>query len=295
MCPSGRGRTNQSIMSHQHILVQRRRYIMGILIKKTLSPLVLFLFCTLCFSAAETFAADNELRISDAACDIQYASQKIAKSYFYKELDIRYESAVQHLQEGLAAFDKNISVLQQGLQGKEQENIMKFLLSSYDKLKVILPKPYSNKNGAMVIDASESLFEAAEFLAEAHLPKNRSVEETMMGDIQRQLRLLERINKYYIAHHAGIENENNVIQLKHSVTVFETGLKKIAEHEAHSKALQKSIDSINKLWPIAKDFYLGIQKRAQPVIVLAATDKLIEELVVLEKYHKVLVSNNEKK
>lgn len=267
---------------------------MSIQIKNTLHALVLFLFSTLCFSPAEVLADGTELRISDAACDIQYASQKIAKSYFYKELDIRYESAVQHLQEGLAEFDENIPVLQQGLQDKEQENIMKFLLSSYDKLKAILPRPYSDENGAMVIDASESLFEAAEFLAEAHLPKNQGSAEIMLGDIQRQLRLLERINKYYIAHHAGIENKDNVIQLKQSVSTFENGLSKITAYGKHSQLLQKNINSIMKLWPIAKDFYLGIQSRAQPVIVLAATDKLIEELVVLERYHKQEVLPTEK-
>jgi hypothetical protein len=287
MCPlSGHDRTNESVMTRQHILVHGKRYIMGILIKKTLHPLVLFLFCTLCFSAAEGLAANKELRISDAACDIQYASQRIAKTYFYKELDIRYEIAVQQLKEGIAELDNNIPVLQQGLQGKEQDNIMKFLLSSYDKLKAILPKPYSNENGAMVIDASESLFEAAEFLAEAHLPKDRNTVEIMLGDIQRQLRLLERINKYYIAHHAGIENEDNFIQLKQSVSGFEAGISKITEQENHPEALDKHVNSINKLWPIAKDFYLGIQSRAQPVIVLAATDKLIEELVALEKHYK---------
>ena len=194
---------------------------MGILIKNTLHTLVLLFFCILCFSAVEVSAENSERLVSNAACDIQYASQKIAKSYFYKELDIRYEIAVQHMQEGLTEFDKNIPILQQGLQDKEQENIMKFLLSSYDKLKTILPKPYSDKNGAMVIDASESLFEAAEFLAEAHLPKDRNSEEVILGEIQRQLRLLERINKYYIAHNAGIENGDNVIQLKQSVTAFE--------------------------------------------------------------------------
>lgn len=197
------------------------------------------------------------------------------------------------MQEGLTEFDKNIPILQQGLQGKEEESIMKFLLSSYERLKTILPKPYNNEHGAVVIDASESLFEAAEFLSEAHLPKNKNTDEIMLGVIQRELRLLERINKYYIAHHAGIENSNNVIQLKQSVTDFEAGLQKITKHENHPGALQKSITSINKLWPIAKDFYLGIQSRTQPVIVLAATDKLTEELVVLEKHHKQKASRNE--
>ena len=268
---------------------------MGILIKNILHGLVFFFFCTLCFSSVHVFADDGELRVWDAACGMQYASQKIAKSYFYKEQDIRYESAVQHIQEGIAEFDKNVPVVQQGILGKEQENIMKFLLSSYDKLKTILPRPYSHENGAIVLDASESIFEAADFLAEAHLPSNRNDEELMLGIIQRQLRLLERINKYYIANHAGNTSEDSAIQLKQSVADFEAGVQKINEHEKHTEALKTSVEHINTLWPIAKDFYLGIQKRAQPVIVLAATDKLIKELAVLEEYHKELVLHNGKK
>ncbi|MCI5211505.1 MAG: hypothetical protein D3910_22600 [Candidatus Electrothrix sp. ATG2] len=268
---------------------------MGVLSKNTLHGLTFFLFFTFCFLAVEVMADNSELYISNAACEIQHASQKIAKSYFYKELDIRYEIAVQHIKEGQKEFDENLPLLQKNLQGKEQENIMKFVLSSYEQLKAILPKPYSEKNGAVVIDASESIFEAAAFLAEAHLPKDRNDEAIMLGDIQRQLRLLERINKYYIAHHAGIKDGNSVIQLKQSVADFETALQKINDHEKHTEALAKSVERINKLWPLAKDFYLGLQQRAQPVIVLAATDKLTKDLGLLEQYHKELVLQNGKK
>ena len=259
---------------------------MGILTKNTLRSLI-FLFSVLCLFSGEALAEGGEERIAHAASDIQYASQKIAKSYFYKELDIRYETAVEQMNEGLAEFDSKLPTLQRGIQGKEQKNIMKFLLSSYDQLKAILPKPFSKKNGAIVIDASESLFDAAGFLAEAHLSKNRNSEQTTLGEIQLLLRLLERINKYYIAHHAGIKNSNNVIQLRQAVATFEAGLTKVTAHASETKALEKNVSSINKLWPIAKDFYLGVQKRAQPVIVLAATDKLTDELMILEKYHKM--------
>jgi hypothetical protein len=259
---------------------------MGILIKKMLHSLI-FLFCACCFFSTEAFAGNGEERIANAASNIQYASQKIAKSYFYKEHDIRYETAVQQMKEGLADFDNNLPTLQQGIQGDEQKNIMKFLLSSYDKLKMILPKPFSKENGAIVIDASESLFDAAGFLAEAHLAKDRTTSQKILEETQLLLRLLERINKYYIAHYAGIKNNNNVIQLKQAVATFEAGLSDVTKHTENTGGLEKNINSINKLWPIAKDFYLGVQKRAQPVIVLAATDKLTDELLVLEKHHKL--------
>ena len=268
---------------------------MKILNKNTLHGRVFFLFCIFFFSVVEVMAADSKLHVSDAACGIQYASQKIAKSYFYKELDIRYETAVQHIKQGQKEFDENLPLLQENLRDKEQENIMKFVLSSYEQLKAILPKPYSDENGAIILDASESIFEAAGFLAEAHLPEHRNGEEIMLGDIQRQLRLLERINKYYIAHHAGIKDESSVTQLKQSVADFETGLQKINDHEKHTEALAKSVERIDKLWPIAKDFYLGLQQREQPVIVLAATDKLTEDLGLLEQYHKKMVLENGKK
>ncbi len=259
---------------------------MGILTKNTLRSLI-FLFSVLFLFSGEGLAAGGEERIANAASNIQYASQKIAKSYFYKEQDIRYETAVQQMHEGLAEFDSNLPALQQGVQGKEQKNIMKFLLSSYDQLKAILPKPFNKRNGAIVIDASESLFDAAGFLAEAHLSNDRTDEQTILEETQHLLRLLERINKYYIAHHAGIKNSNNVIQLRQAVATFEAGLTKVTAHTTETRELEKNLNSINKLWPIAKDFYLGVQKRAQPVIVLAATDKLTDELLVLEKHHKL--------
>lgn len=258
--------------------------------KKTLHTLVLFFFCTLCFSVAEVMANDNandnELQISNAACKIQHASQKIAKSYIYKEMDIRYEIAFQQMQEGLVEFDKNIPILQQGIKGKKEEKTMKRIVSSYQQLKAILPQPYSKKNGKIAIDASEALFEDAEILAQAYLPKNRTVVERTLGDIQRQLRLLERINKYYIAHHAGLDDKNDFIHLKDSIAKFEAGLSTIAEHENHPEESQQNVRRIHKLWPIAKEFYLGIQTRAQPVTVLATTDKLAEKLVALEKHHQ---------
>ena len=172
---------------------------MSILFKKYLCSLV-FLFCAFAFFSGEALAEDREGAISTAASNIQQASQRIAKSYFYKEQDIRYEKAVEQMEEGLTEFDKNLPTLQQGIQGKEQEGIMKFLLSSYEKLKAIRHKPLTKKNGAIVIDASESLFDAAGFLAEAHLPKDRTTEQTILEETQRLLRQLERINKYYIAH-----------------------------------------------------------------------------------------------
>lgn len=267
---------------------------MGILIKKMLRSLT-FLFCVFCLFSADVFAGSGEERIANAASNIQYASQKIAKSYFYKEHDIRYETAVQHMQEGLAEFDSNLPTLRQGLEGEDQKNIMKFLLSSYDQLKMILPKPFSKKNGAIVIDASESLFDAAGFLAEAHLSNDRTTDQTILEETQRLLRLLERINKYYIAHHAGIKNSNNVIQLRQAVATFEAGLTKVTSHAKETGELEKNVSSINKLWPIAKDFYLGVQQRAQPVIVLAATDKLTDELLVLEKHHKLKTQKDPQK
>jgi hypothetical protein len=190
------------------------------------------------------------------------------------------------MQEALVEFDENIPILQKGIQGKKEENTMKRILSFYEQLKAILPQPYSNKNGKIAIDASEALFKDAEFLAEAHLPKNRNVIDIMLGDIQRQRRLLERINKYYIAHHAGLDDKNNFIYLKESIAKFEAGLSKITEHENHPEESQQNVRRIHKLWPIAKEFYLGIQSRAQPVTVLTITDKLSEKLAALENHHK---------
>ena len=135
-----------------------------------------------------------------------------------------------------------------------------------------------------MIDFSESLLEGAEFLSGKY-GKGKGGEAGMLSEVENLLFLLERVNKYYIAHKAGFTDYNNVVQLQKAVEDFEGGLKKINSYSRYPETVQNSVKKINQFWPLAKEFYLGVQKNALPVIVLASTDRLEKEVKTLADFH----------
>ncbi|MDU9048809.1 MAG: hypothetical protein Q3M30_08145 [Candidatus Electrothrix sp. Rat3] len=110
-----------------------------------------------------------------------------------------------------------------------------------------------------MIDYSESLLEGAEFIAEQHIRKD-DAEQDMLIAVEEQLFLLERINKFYIAYQAGFKNYNNVVQLKQAVQDFETTMAKINAYTKYSGSTLTCRNKINEFWPVAKEFFIDIQK-----------------------------------
>jgi hypothetical protein len=246
-----------------------------------------FFICALYITTA--FAGDDgkhRLVMLKAAKDVEYLSQKIAKAYFYRQQGIRPDSAAKDLKKGIARLQKDLIILQEGIEkgDKEEENVAVFLDYTYNELKDILNKPYSRDNGALIIDYSESLMEGGAFLAQGHMHKE-SPEEAMLVTVEHMLFLLERINKLYIAYQAEFQDYTNVIQLKEAVQDFDTDLSKVNAYKKYSSSTRKSRDKLNEFWPVAQEFFLDLQKAALPVIVLASAEKLQKELDTLDGFH----------
>ncbi len=48
---------------------------------------------------------------------------------------------------------------------------------------------------------------------------------------------------------------------------------------------KKAVAKVVKYWPIAKKFYLGVEKNDLPLIVYISTQYMEKSLAVLERYH----------
>jgi len=241
--------------------------------------------CALLHSgSASANVNQHELDMLKTAKIVEICSQKIAKAYFYKQLDIRADQAETDLKESLSQLQTSIKKLQDGGgDSKEEKNLGKFLAYTHSELDSMMSKPYSKEAGALMIDYSESLMEGANSLVSKH--KGKGAEAGMLAEVEQLLFLVERVNKYYIAHKAGYKDYNNVAQLEKAVKDFESGLTKVNAYTSYPENLQASVKNINKFWPVAKEFYLGVQDSALPVIVLASTDKLEQEIKTLEQFH----------
>ncbi|MCI5132534.1 MAG: hypothetical protein D3904_13725 [Candidatus Electrothrix sp. EH2] len=263
--------------------------------KKTLKYAAAGMLCALYLAPAFAAEGKHDLLTVEAAENIRYSSQKITKAYFYKQQGVRPDRATEDLKKSLALLKKDLIVVQDGLKqgNKEEKNIVVYLEYTLDELLDLVDKPYSKENGALMIDYSESLLEGAEFVTEQHLRKENA-EEKMLVSVEELLFLLERINKFYIAYQAGFKDYNNVKQLKKAVQDFESTLAEINAYTKYADDTLTSRNKINEFWPVAKEFFVDIEKGALPVIVLASVEKLETEIKVLEDYHYKKASSNRK-
>ena len=157
------------------------------------------IFCILAAGNAVANVDQHDLAMMESAKNVGIASQKIAKAYFYKHMDIRPDHAEQDLTESLTDLKRDILRIHEGIKGnsKEEKNIAVFLSYTRDELDRALSKPYSQENGALMIDFSESLLEGADFLSGKY-GQAKSGEAGMLAEVENLLFLLEVNRKWHL-------------------------------------------------------------------------------------------------
>lgn len=250
--------------------------------------LIMF-FCLMVVNTGNA-AIIQQIATLEAAENIKYLSQELTKAYFYKELEIRVVQAKRDIEEGMATLDSAIETLNSDVTDEETQGVLTFIVFARDEMKSTITQPYSEENGAMMLDFSESLLEGATLIGQKLFQKN-DIEQAGLVTVKQMKFMLERINKYYIAHKAGFKDYNNVVQLEKAIAGFEANLKKVNAY-SYPASLRPSTEKINKFWPIAKGFYLGIEKGSLPIIVMSSTNNLERALHNLQDYHYKKITTN---
>ncbi len=253
-------------------------------LNKNFIKITLLAFFSLVLVNTTSAATKQQITRLEAAENIKYVSQEITKAYFYRELEIRIVQAKRDLKESMAELDNDIKTLTASAKDDEEIGVLTFISFSRDEMESTLKNPYTDESGALMLDFSESLLEGASLIAEKQAQKGNARENELVV-VKQMGFLLERINKYYIAHKAGFKDYNNVVQLENAIRDFEANLKKVNSYN-YPSSLRPNVDKINKFWPIAKQFYLGIEKGALPIIVMSSTNNLERALDKLLDHHR---------
>ena len=261
-------------------------------IRLSLAKACLLLVAGLLHATAADAATQREASLLEAAENVQIASQQIAKAYFYVALNTRPERAAEDLKAGLASLDRDISILTDGVEDPSLRNLILFISFNRDELHETLAKPFSNENGAVILDFSESLLEGAEAIARTYTDPN-DTEESMLLVVEKMDFLLERMSKYYIAFQAGFRDENNVRQIVAAAAQFDTLLPTISAYSGYPEDLKTRVRKLNKYWPIAKGFYLDVKNSSLPETVFISSDYMESTVRRLEKYHFNQIAKSE--
>ncbi len=226
----------------------------------------------------------SDVKILEASEEIKFMSQKIVKEYFYqaKRANVA-KRGERKLQAIVSQLDEKLRLIATATRSKDARNLLSFLSLSSEQIGEIVVQPYSMERAALMIDYSETLLEGATSLTQEHA-YDFSLEEQMFIRIKNMEYLLERINKYYLAYHAGFVTKHTLKALYGAIDQFDTELAVLFTY-SYEGSLLKELEMIRQYWRVVRVFYVSIKKHTLPNILYLSTLHLESVLADLALFH----------
>jgi hypothetical protein len=215
----------------------------------------------LVFAGGLFAATRSDINTIEAAENIRYLSQKIAKNYLHlysrpKRVDIKRD-----LNRLVEELGKNFTVIASSTRDDSTKDLLKYLEYNQENIRNLLKKDISKEGSVQILDYSEILLEGAESIVHEHqYPFN--AEETMLMNIKRYEYLVERLGKFYMASSLGPLSQSNRAKMMESRQALEKGLETIYAYrypddlERQKKALKMFWNSSTQVLTHAYDMFV---------------------------------------
>ncbi|MCI5224224.1 MAG: hypothetical protein D3924_16520 [Candidatus Electrothrix sp. AR4] len=219
-------------------------------------------------------ATDNFSDLINKAGMQRMLSQRIAKSYFYYGNDIRKKDNKLQMDISIRKFKKNHTELTSMVENNEVREGLAFVEVTFSNFNELTTQPYNKENAALVLELSETLLESChDVVLKLEELSAEKIDHTI--NISGKQRMLsQRISKYYIAYHAGFQDDNSVHQLQNAVVEFESALRQLQNEERNTKKINKLLEKMKKQWGKVSPYFLNVRKGGLPLMVLNATDEI---------------------
>lgn len=231
-------------------------------------------------------ASDTNNKIIENAQKIKIISQSLAKNYFYINQGIQISSAKRELKRNILTMEKSIKAIENVASDQQTKDLIGFALFSSEELLEIMKEPYSEENGGLVLDYTESLLESSDTILKYKMPKEPNENVKMLFTVADMKFLLARAAKYYIAFSAGFTDAVNITQANIAVDKFGKLLEKVQNYNYPANISKRVIRKLARYWPSSKSFYRGIKKSELPTIIFISTKHMDRSISKLISYHQ---------
>ncbi len=232
---------------------------------------------------------DSEvLRLIKTAMSSRVLVQSIVKDYLYAGNDVATTRAKREMGKSLKAFDERQKKLDEAFTDPKIKNLMRFIRMNVEDMKETLKEPYSMENAEILIDLGEAISEGEKKIA-GQLRKKLSGKYPVAKG---QRYYMTQIAKYYMAYESGIKDENTIRQMEGTVKKIDSLINEMKAYGGNTVKMNQTLNNIEKLWKVVKQFYLDIEEGGLPIIVYQTTEKLNKKFL---EYTSLLLASISKR
>jgi len=215
-------------------------------------------------------ATRSDVNTIEAAENIRYLSQKIARDYLYLYSRPERSELRQTLHEMIRELKQNFVTIASSTQDSDTKDLLKYLEYNTQEMENLLTAHVTKSQANEMLDYSEVLLEAAESIAREH-SYPFSPEEKMLMNIKRYEYLIERLGKFYMASHLGVLSPTNKKKMAASTKALSQGLQTIRKYR-YPDALEKQKADLDLFWEADQHFLSRSDKMFVPNIVVITND-----------------------
>jgi len=239
---------------------------------------------------ANVVASDKQIiKILNIINHQRMLSQQITKAYLYAGNSINTDEANKEMDRSLEEFKNSYLKINNLTKNRKLKNAMNSIKKTSKQFSTFSKKPLNAENIKSILNLSESILKQSEqiiSLLEGDIKNNNSKFIAMLGQ---QEMLSQRIAKYYIAYKSD-KSQDNKINMKKSIELFAKNHKKIMENLRTNPNIRKKLKEIDRLWNIANNFYINIEKSGEiPLAVFETTDEISKNINKIIKIYTLQI------
>jgi len=228
-------------------------------------------------------ATRSDVNTIEAAENIRYLSQKIARDYLYLYSRPERSELKQTLKKMIEELKQNFTTIASSTQDSDTKDLLKYLAYNTEEMEKLFTDRVTREQAQLMLDYSEVLLEAAESIAREHsYPFN--AEEKMFMNIKRYEYLIVRLGKFYMASHLGVLSPTNRKKMEESTSALSKGVQLIHQYR-YPQELEKTKRHLDLFWKADQHFLSQSDKMFIPNIVVIENDQFETILGRFALYH----------
>ena len=264
-----------------------------------MKPLIKILCFTLALTSMPTMAAIDSLsQAINESGRLRMLSQRMAKAYLLRAMDIQPEKAQAQFESSINKFDNNLTELKSftaPMNNAAIEISLSVIQKEWSSYKSILNMSLTTEAASNILTSSDNTLAACEELVQ-QLEKAAQRQSARWVNLSgRQRMLSQRIAKFYSAISLGGANDEYDAGLLLAISEFDEALNQLIESPDNTHFVNHKLRKVQTQWNFSKQGFKQLTKGAStPLVISMTTETILKQMNDITALYEE-IDNNKKK